>query len=53
VCLIWMVHHGLAPGRDRQLRPTPVVVDLLAFPKARFPGRRPEGSGCRPAEATL
>jgi hypothetical protein len=35
--LIWMVHHGLAPGQSGDLAQRRLYVDLLAFPSRRPP----------------
>lgn len=35
--LVWMVHHGLAPGQTGDLAQRRLYVDLLAFPNGRLP----------------
>ena len=35
--LVWMVHHGLAPGQSGDLAQRRLYVDLLVFPKGRLP----------------
>jgi hypothetical protein len=35
--LIWMVHHGLAPGQSGDLAQRRLYVDLLAFPNGGLP----------------
>ncbi len=40
--LIWMVHHGLAPGQSGNLAQRRLYVDLLAFPNGQPPRIRKE-----------
>jgi hypothetical protein len=35
--LVWMVHHGLAPGQSGDLAQRRLYVDLLVFPKGQLP----------------
>lgn len=35
--LVWMVHHGLAPGQTGNLAQRRLYVDLLAFPNGQLP----------------
>ena len=45
--LIWMVHHGLAPGQGGDNAQRRLYVDLLAFPNGQVPASRPPATGRR------
>ncbi len=51
--LIWMVHHGLAPGQSGNDAERRLYVDLLAFPNDRPPRIAPRAPAAALAEALL
>ncbi len=51
--LIWMVHHGLAPGQTGDYAERRLYVDLLAFPSGQTPRIAPPGPAAALAEAVL
>ena len=51
--LIWMVHHGLAPGQSGNDAQRRLYVDLLAFPGAETPRLAPRAPAAALAEALL
>jgi hypothetical protein len=51
--LIWMVHHGLAPGQSGNFAQRRLYVDLLAFPKDSLPRIAPRPAAAALAEAIL
>ncbi len=51
--LIWMVHHGLAPGQSGNLAERRLYVDLIAFPSGQSPVIAPRAPAAALAEALL
>jgi hypothetical protein len=51
--LIWMVHHGLAPGQNGDNAQRRLYVDLLAFPSGQVPRLAPRSPAAALAEALL
>ena len=51
--LIWMVHHGLAPGQTGNDAERRLYVDLLAFPNGQPPRIAPRAPAAALAEAVL
>jgi hypothetical protein len=51
--LIWMVHHGLAPGQTGNFAQRRLYVDLLAFPTGQLPRVAPRPAAAALAEAIL
>jgi len=51
--LIWMVHHGLAPGQSGNNAERRLYVDLLAFPGDQTPRIAPRSPAAALAEALL
>jgi hypothetical protein len=51
--LIWMVHHGLAPGQSGNYAQRRLYVDLLAFPADGIPRLAPGVPAAALAEAVL
>jgi hypothetical protein len=51
--LIWMVHHGLAPGQGGDNAERRLYVDLLAFPNGQVPRLAPRSPAAALAEALL
>jgi hypothetical protein len=51
--LIWMVHHGLAPGQTGNQAQRRLYVDLIAFPNGQVPRIAPSALAAALAEAVL
>ncbi len=51
--LIWMVHHGLAPGQSGDDAQRRLYVDLLSFPTGQTPRLAPRSPAAALAEAIL
>ena len=51
--LIWMVHHGLAPGQSGDEAQRRLYVDLIAFPSGQPPRIAPRAPAAALAEAVL
>jgi hypothetical protein len=51
--LIWMVHHGLAPGQSGNDAQRRLYVDLLSFPTGQLPRLAPRPPAAALAEALL
>jgi hypothetical protein len=51
--LIWMLHHGLAPGQSGSGAPRRLYVDLIALPTVRTPQIAPRTPSAAFAEAVL
>jgi hypothetical protein len=51
--LIWMVHHGLAPGQSGDGAERRLYVDLLSFPGGQIPRLAPRPPAAALAEALL
>ena len=51
--LIWMVHHGLAPGQSGNDAERRLYVDLIAFPSGQPPRIAPRAPAAALAEALL
>src|SRR3984957_9395485 len=51
--LIWMVHHGLAPGQSGNQAQRRLYVDLISFPKGQVPRIAPSALAAALAEAVL
>ncbi len=51
--LVWMVHHGLAPGQSGNYAQRRLYVDLLAFPNGQPPRIAPRAPAAALAEAVL
>ena len=51
--LIWMVHHGLAPGQSGNDAERRLYVDLIAFPSGQPPRIAPQAPAAALAEALL
>lgn len=51
--LIWMVHHGLAPGQSGDLAQRRLYVDLVAFPPGQLPAVAQGAPAAALAEAVL
>jgi hypothetical protein len=51
--LIWMVHHGLAPGQSGNAAQRRLYVDLVAFPSGQPPQIAPRAPAAALAEAVL
>jgi Glycosyl hydrolases family 43/Protein of unknown function (DUF732) len=51
--LIWMVHHGLAPGQSGDFAQRRLYADLLAFPPGGVPSLAPRSPSAALAEAIL
>jgi hypothetical protein len=51
--LVWMVHHGLAPGQSGNDAQRRLYVDLIAFPNGQPPRIAPRAPAAALAEAVL
>lgn len=51
--LIWMVHHGLAPGQSGDGAQRRLYVDLIAFPPGQVPRIAPRNASAAVAEAVV